>query len=86
MANIHANIITKELGSYLRKHVAACLKLLDEGATVPFIARYRKEATGGMDEVVVRSVQERHLALTELDKRKDYILDVIKSAGALTPE
>ena len=39
-----------------------------------------------MDEVVVRSVQERHLALTELDKRKDYILDVIKSAGALTPE
>lgn len=86
MANIHANIITKELGSYLRKHVAACLKLLDEGATVPFIARYRKEATGGMDEVVVRSVQERHLALTELDKRKDYILDVIKSAGALTSE
>ena len=86
MANIHANIITKELGSYLRKHVAACLKLLDEGATVPFIARYRKEATGGMDEVVVRSVQERHLAPTELDKRKDYILDVIKSAGALTPE
>ncbi len=86
MANIHANIITKELGSYLRKHVAACLRLLDEGATVPFIARYRKEVTGGMDEVIVRSVQERHLALTELDKRKEYIIDVIRAAGALTVE
>lgn len=86
MANIHANIITKELGSYLRKHVAACLRLLDDGATVPFIARYRKEATGGMDEVTVHSVMERHQALTELDKRKEYIIDVIKEAGALTPE
>jgi len=86
MANIHANIITKELGSYLRKHVAACLRLLDEGATVPFIARYRKEATGGMDEVVVHAVQERHQALAELDRRKEYIIDVIKSADALTPE
>ena len=46
MANVHANVITAELGTYLRKHVAACLRLLDEGATVPFISRYRKEATG----------------------------------------
>lgn len=86
MANIHANIITKELGSYLRKNVAACLRLLDDGATIPFIARYRKEATGGMDEVVVRSIQERHNFLTELDKRKEHILEVIKAAGSLTPE
>ncbi|MDE7145645.1 MAG: RNA-binding transcriptional accessory protein, partial [Duncaniella sp.] len=86
MANIHANIITKELGSYLRKHVAACLRLLDEGATVPFIARYRKEATGGMDEVIVHAVQERHQALAELDRRKEYIMEVIRGAGALTPE
>ncbi len=42
MANTHANIITTELGTHLRKHVASCLRLLDEGATVPFIARYRK--------------------------------------------
>ena len=42
MVNVHANIITKELGTHLRKHVAACLRLLDDGATVPFIARYRK--------------------------------------------
>ncbi|MCM1137038.1 MAG: RNA-binding transcriptional accessory protein [Muribaculum sp.] len=86
MANIHANIITKELGSYLRKNVAACIRLLDDGATIPFIARYRKEATGGMDEVVVRSIQERHNFLTELDKRKEHILEVIKAAGSLTPE
>lgn len=86
MANIHANIITKELGSYLRKNVAACLRLLDDGASVPFIARYRKEATGGMDEVVVRSIQERHTALTEIDKRKEHILTVIREADALTPE
>lgn len=86
MVNVHANIITKELGTYLRKHVAACLRLLDEGATVPFIARYRKEATGAMDEVTVRAVQTRHAALAELDKRKEYIIDTIRSRGALTPE
>ena len=86
MVNVHANIITKELGTHLRKHVAACLRLLDDGATVPFIARYRKEATGAMDEVTVRAVELRHQALTELDKRKDYILDTIRQQGALTPE
>ncbi|MDE6062621.1 MAG: RNA-binding transcriptional accessory protein, partial [Duncaniella sp.] len=86
MANVHANVITAELGSYLLKHEAACLRLLDEGATVPFIARYRKEATGGMDEVTVHAVQKRHQELTELDKRKEYILDVIKERNALSPE
>lgn len=86
MANVHANVITAELGTYLRKHVAACLRLLDEGATVPFISRYRKEATGGMDEVTVHTVQTRHIELTELDKRKEYILDVIKNQDLLTPE
>ncbi|MCM1354944.1 MAG: RNA-binding transcriptional accessory protein [Staphylococcus sp.] len=86
MANVHANVITAELGTYLRKHVAACLRLLDDGATVPFIARYRKEATGGMDEVIVHAVQTRHQELTELDKRKEYILEVIKERDMLTPE
>lgn len=86
MVNVHANIITRELGTHLRKHVAACLKLLDEGATVPFISRYRKEATGAMDEVTVHAVMKRHQELTELDKRKEYIRDVIKGQGALTPE
>ena len=86
MVNVHANIITKELGNYLRKHVAACLRLLDEGATVPFIARYRKEATGGMDEVTVYNIKTRHDALFELEKRKEYILQTIRDNGALTPE
>lgn len=86
MANVHANVITAELGTYLRKHVAACLRLLDEGATVPFISRYRKEATGGMDEVTVHTIQMRHQELTELDKRKEYILDVIRERDMLTPE
>lgn len=86
MANVHANVITAELGTYLRKHVAACLRLLDEGATVPFISRYRKEATGGMDEIIVHAIQMRHQELTELDKRKEYIMDVIRERDMLTPE
>ncbi|MDE6683988.1 MAG: hypothetical protein K2J94_02275 [Duncaniella sp.] len=86
MVNVHANIITKELGTHLRKHVAACLRLLDEGATVPFIARYRKEATGGMDEVTVHNIKTRHESLFEIEKRKEYILQTIREADALTPE
>ncbi len=86
MVNVHANVITKELGKHLRKHVAACLRLLDEGATVPFISRYRKEMTGGMDDVTVHAIQLRHEALTELDKRKEYIKSVIREKGELTSE
>lgn len=86
MANVHANIITKELGTHLRKHVAACLRLLDEGCTVPFISRYRKEATGGMDEVAVRAIAARHKQLSEIEKRKEYIVGVISEKEKLTPE
>lgn len=86
MANVHANIITKELGKYLRKHIAACLRLIDDGCTVPFIARYRKEATGGMDEVVVRTIANRHKQLSEIEKRKEYIKEVITEKGKMTPE
>ena len=86
MVNVHANIITKEFGSYLRKHIAACLRLLDEGATVPFISRYRKEATGVMDEVTVYNIKKRHEALFEIEKRKEYILQVIREQNALTAE
>lgn len=86
MANIYANIITAELGMHLRKHVAACLKLLEEGATIPFISRYRKEATGGMDEVSVHKIDTRRQQLHELDKRKEFIIQTIKERGLLTPE
>lgn len=83
MANEHANIISGEM-DLLRKHVNACLKLLDDGATVPFIARYRKEATGGMNDVTVHAVQQRHLALTELDRRKEFVMSAIEGQHAMT--
>lgn len=81
----HATTISKEL-NLLRKHVNACIKLLEDGATIPFISRYRKEATGGMTDVTVLAVSKRHKSLTELDERKSYIIDTIRQARALTPE
>jgi uncharacterized protein len=64
--------------------VRAVLDLLQGGATVPFIARYRKEATGGLDEVQIRSVQERAVYLGELTARKAAILEEIERQGKLT--
>ena len=65
--------------------VAAVLSLLAEGATVPFIARYRKELTGGMDEVPIRAIEERHGYLAELEKRREAVLASIEEQGKLTP-
>lgn len=79
------SIIARELGIPTR-HVANTVELLDGGATVPFISRYRKEATGSLDEVKVESILDRLLQLRELSKRKDYILSVIESQDKLTPE
>jgi uncharacterized protein len=66
--------------------VAAVVRLLGEGATVPFIARYRKEATGALDEVQIRAVAERARLLGELDARRTTILATIDEQGALTDE
>ncbi|MBS4050554.1 MAG: RNA-binding transcriptional accessory protein [Methylomonas sp.] len=66
--------------------VAAAVALLDEGATVPFIARYRKEATGGLDDTQLRMLEERLVYLRELNDRRKTILDSIASQGKLTPE
>ncbi len=66
--------------------VAAALRLLAEGATVPFIARYRKEATAGLDEVQLRNIQERRDYLVELHDRKQAVLAEIEKQGKLTPE
>lgn len=68
------------------KHVVAALGLLAEGSTIPFISRYRKEATGGLDEVEIFAIQQRFDALRELFKRKEYILQTIESQGKLTDE
>ena len=65
------------------KYVAAVIKLLDEGATVPFISRYRKELTGSMDEVAVRAVEAALKAQRELEARRDFIREAITNAGAL---
>ncbi|MEM6432359.1 MAG: Tex family protein [Cyanobacteria bacterium P01_D01_bin.115] len=78
-------VLAQEL-SLSPRDVAAALTLLQEGATVPFIARYRKERTGGMDEVQLRSLQERSLYLTELGDRKAVIRQSITDQGKLTPE
>jgi uncharacterized protein len=66
--------------------VAAVVKLMDEGATVPFIARYRKEATGGLDEVQIRTIGERHEYVKELETRRVSIINEIDKQGKLTPE
>ncbi len=65
--------------------VQAILRLLAEGNTVPFIARYRKEATGGLDEVAIRAVEERAGYLVELEARRGTILESIASQGLLDP-
>ena len=66
------------------KGVSAVIKLLDEGATVPFISRYRKEATGALDEVAVRSVETTLQSVRELYTRKEFVADAITAAGAMT--
>lgn len=78
-------IIASEL-SIPEERVSATLKLLAEGATIPFISRYRKEATGGLDEVALFKISERFDALRELADRKLYILQTIEAQGAMTPE
>lgn len=68
------------------EQVKGTVKLLEEGATVPFISRYRKEVTGSLDEVAVGSIKELYEDLTELQSRKSTILNSIESSGNLTPD
>ena len=68
------------------KGLTAVIELLDEGGTVPFIARYRKEATGNLDEVQIRSIEERLAYFRELEDRRKTILASIEEQGKLTPE
>ncbi len=68
------------------KSLTAVMELLDGGATVPFIARYRKEATGNLDEVRVRDIQEKLEYFRELEERRETVLETIASQGKLTPE
>ena len=77
--------IAGELGVAVRQ-VSAAVELLDGGATVPFIARYRKEATGALDDAQLRTLEERLRYLRELDERRDAILREITAQGKLTDE
>ena len=72
------SIIAIELGLE-PKFVSAVLNLLADGATIPFISRYRKEATGNMDEVSIFRIEQRAKELDDLSKRKEYILNTIDS-------
>jgi uncharacterized protein len=77
--------IAKEFAQPL-KYVNAVATLLAEGSTIPFIARYRKEMTGTMDEVMIANVRDRIDQLRELDKRKETVVSAIEKQGKLTPE
>src|SRR5574344_677154 len=83
--NIFAQRIAQEL-SLQQHYVENTLQLLTDGATIPFISRYRKERTGGMDEVQIAQISEMNDELTEISKRKDTVLKTIKELGKLTPE
>jgi uncharacterized protein len=82
---IYAEKIAAELGLRVPQ-VRAALELLLEGNTIPFVARYRKEATGELDEVQLRDIRDRHEYLSELDARRAAILKSIDEQGKLTPE
>lgn len=66
--------------------VTATISLLDEGATIPFISRYRKEATGELDEVRIARIAKEVSRLRELEKRREYVLSTIEASGKLTPD
>jgi protein Tex len=85
MMNKIIEIISLNLG-IKENQVLNTVSLLNEGATVPFISRYRKERTGSLDEVQVLNIKEQHEKYTELEKRKDTVLKTIEEQEKLTPE
>ena len=85
MSNKRTKKIAEELQLPLRS-VENTLSLLDEGCTIPFIARYRKERTGTLDEVQIAAISDLNEKLTELEKRKETIIKTISEQGKLTPE
>jgi len=81
--------IVKQLTSELNireEQTANTLLLLKEGATIPFIARYRKENTENLDETQIRTIAKKHRYYMDLEERQETILESIKSQGKLTPE
>lgn len=85
MQNLFVDLISREL-SLVKVNVVNVLALLDEGATIPFISRYRKEMTGSMDELVIASIKERYEKLQEIEKRKESILKSMDEQNVLNDE
>ena len=83
--NTFARLIAQRL-NLTEKHVANTLALIDEGCTIPFIARYRKERTGGMDEVQIAAISEQYARLQDIARRKETIVKTIGEQGKLTAE
>lgn len=79
-------LIVRELSDYSTKQVRTVLSLLDDGNTVPFIARYRKDQTGALDEVQIREIQQRSEYIQNLQDRKETVLSAIEEQGELTDE
>ena len=85
MKQIFSQLIAKALG-ITERQATHTIELLEEGATVPFISRYRKERTGGLDEVQIEAIRTQHEKLKETAKRKETILNTIREQEKLTPE
>ena len=83
--NIFAKLIATAM-NLQEKAVANTLALLDEGCTIPFISRYRKERTGGLDEVQIAGISDRYEKLNEIQKRKETVTKTITDLGKMTPE
>lgn len=83
--SVIVSLISKSL-NISAKNVESTVKLLGEGATIPFISRYRKEATGGLDEVQIANIKEMNEKFIELEKRKEFIIKSISEQEKLTPE
>lgn len=80
------DIVTQELTQYSPKQIDTVLALLEDGNTVPFIARYRKDQTGSLDEVQIREIEERYRYLVNFEKRKDEVIRLIDEQEKLTDE
>ena len=85
MSQAICRLIAEEL-NVRSEQVTAAVNLIDDGNTVPFIARYRKEVTGGLDDTQLRNLDSRLSYLRELDDRRQTILKSIQDQGKLTPE
>lgn len=81
----HIEFIAGKLGLHLWQ-IENAIRLLDDGATIPFISRYRKEATGGLNEVTLLAIKEEYVRLGDLDKRRESIIRSIEEQDKMTPE